>query len=72
MAAPLSLSGDCFGSFVILREILSGGGNCVFVDANGDRVLQSWAIDGVGLGVGGGTWQFLGGMRAHEGISGRG
>ena len=69
---PIFESGDCFGSFVILRGIPSGGGNCVFVDANGDRALQAWSIDSVDLGIGRGTWHFIGGTGAHEGISGRG
>lgn len=69
---PIFESGDCFGSFVILRGIPSGGGNCVFVDANGDRALQAWSIDSVDLGIGRGTWHFIGGTGAHAGITGRG
>ncbi|SMX22598.1 hypothetical protein [Boseongicola aestuarii] len=62
----------CFGSFVIVRGITSGGGNCTLTDVNGDRVLQAWRIDHVTLGKGYGTWSFIGGTGAHEGITGRG
>ncbi|QMU58094.1 MAG: hypothetical protein GKR98_07730 [Boseongicola sp.] len=62
----------CFGSFVIVRGKTSGGGNCTITDVNGDRVLQRWSIDDVALGKGFGTWSYIGGTGAHEGISGRG
>ncbi|WP_152544632.1 hypothetical protein [Actibacterium mucosum] len=71
--APLVLvGGRCFGSFVIVRGEPRGGGNCVFVDKNGDKVLQEWRLDEVDLGIGRGTYYFVGGTGAHVGISGRG
>ena len=65
-------SGRCFGSFVIVRGQPGGGGNCVFTDVNGDKVLQEWRLDEVSLGVGRGTYHFIGGTGAHAGLSGRG
>lgn len=65
-------SGRCFGSFIIINGEPNGGGNCVFTDVNGDKVLQAWNLDEVALGVGHGTYYLIGGTGAHEGISGRG
>ncbi len=65
-------SGRCFGSFTIINGEPNGGGNCVFTDVNGDKVLQAWNLDEVALGVGHGTYHLIGGTGAHEGISGRG
>ncbi len=65
-------SGRCFGSFVIIKGEPNGGGNCVFTDVNGDKVLQEWRLDEVGLGIGHGTYHLIGGTGAHAGISGRG
>ena len=66
------VEGTCFGSFIIVRGTPSGGGNCIFTDVNGDQVLQAWNIDQVEQGKGYGTWYFVGGTGAHEGINGRG
>lgn len=66
------VEGSCFGSFIILRGTPSGGGNCIFTDVNGDQVLQAWTVDHVKQGQGFGTWHFIGGTGAHEGITGRG
>ena len=38
-------SGRCFGGMVILRDVPNGGGNCVFTDVNGDKVLRAWRLN---------------------------
>lgn len=70
---PLAgMTARCFGSTTILRGVPRGNGNCVFTDPDGDKVLQSWAVDQVGQGTSSGTWFFVGGTGKHEGIVGRG
>ena len=65
-------SSRCFGTITIIRGVPRGGGNCVFTDPQGDKVLQSWNVDTIGQGVAWGSWFLIGGTGAHEGVTGRG
>ncbi|WP_375255885.1 hypothetical protein [Yoonia sp.] len=65
-------TGRCFGATMFVNGVPDGLGNCVFEDQNGDRILQAWTVDTFVDGVSYGTWRFVGGTGAHEGVTGRG
>ncbi|MEM9755238.1 MAG: hypothetical protein AAF914_04555 [Pseudomonadota bacterium] len=65
-------NGQCFGSVTVLGGAASGGGNCVFSDEDGHRILQRWSVDHLADDVAYGTWTFLGGTGPHTDLTGRG
>lgn len=60
---PLAtLKGPCFGSMVIEKGKVSGGGNCHYTDADGDVAIMTWTAEGMGAdGKTMGSWRVSGG-----------
>ena len=66
-------SGECFGSFEFRPPAASGGGNCVFTDADGDISANKFVVTGLAEnGSTVGTWTLVGGTGKFAGSSGGG
>jgi hypothetical protein len=73
-ATPFSsATGVCFGAIEIVATIATGGGNCVFEDPDGDKLISAWKANGFGAdGALVGTWNYTGGSGKFDGLSGGG
>ncbi|MFD0980679.1 hypothetical protein [Tropicimonas aquimaris] len=66
-------SGPCFGTFEIKGTEVSGGGNCVYETASGDKAVMVWKAMAMGAdGALTGDWSVSGGSGAWAGASGGG
>ena len=66
-------SGPCFGALEIKGAEVSGGGNCVYDTASGDKAVMVWKATGMGAdGALIGDWSVSGGSGAWTGASGGG
>ncbi len=66
-------SGPCFGAVEIKGGAVSGGGNCVYDTASGDKAVMVWTATGLGAdGALTGDWSVSGGSGAWSGASGGG
>lgn len=66
-------TGDCFGAVEIIGVAISGGGNCLFSDAEGDRMVIEWTAQSlIESGGNAGIWQLTGGSGKFAGASGGG
>ena len=66
-------SGPCFGAVEVMGASVSGGGNCVFSTASGDKAVMTWVATGLGAdGALTGDWSVSGGSGAWDGASGGG
>ena len=65
-------TGQCFGSLLVRAGQASGGGNCHYVDVDGDMLVTEWAVEGIAEGWTMGRWTFIGGSGKFSGASGSG
>lgn len=66
-------SGPCFGAVVVDGGRVSGGGDCVYTDADGDAWVTEWSADGIGDdGRTQGSWRIVGGTGKWDGATGGG
>ena len=71
--ALATAKGPCYGTMIIDKGSVSGGGACNYTDADGDAVVISWTPSGFGdEGRTIGTWQLIGGTGKWMGASGGG
>lgn len=67
------MTGKCWGAVEIKVPGASGGGNCAFTNASGDKNFNSWSVKGLGKdGALLGTWTVLGGTGKYQNASGGG
>lgn len=67
------LTGQCFGAVEIFPGGVSGGGNCVYSNDDGDKAVLRWTAARMGEeGELQGTWTLLGGTGTFENSSGGG
>ena len=67
------MSGPCFGAIEMKAGAVSGGGKCLYTDAEGDMVTMDWmagAMDPSGVMTG--TWAVSGGTGKWMAASGEG
>ncbi len=68
-----SLTGPCFGAVLIDAGAVSGGGNCHYTDADGDKVVMAWTATGMSeTGRTMGEWSVVGGTGKWESAEGGG
>lgn len=66
-------SGPCFGAVEVKGMEVSGGGNCVYDTASGDKAIMMWKATGLGAdGALTGDWSVSGGSGAWANASGGG
>ncbi|WP_170477274.1 hypothetical protein [Ruegeria arenilitoris] len=66
-------SGPCFGAVEIMGTEVSGGGNCVFDTASGEKAVMAWEATGLGAdGALTGNWSVSGGSGKWTSASGGG
>lgn len=68
-----SAKGPCFGSIMIDKGAVSGGGHCVYSDADGETAIIRWVADGISAeGRTQGDWSVAGGTGKWTAITGGG
>ncbi|MEP4294090.1 MAG: hypothetical protein ABJ358_19465, partial [Rhizobiaceae bacterium] len=66
-------TGKCWGAVEIRVPNASGGGNCLFVNAAGDKNFNAWTVTGLGKdGALQGRWTAIGGTGKYKNITGGG
>lgn len=71
--ALATAKGPCYGTMIIDKGAVSGGGACNYTDADGDAIVMRWTPTGLndeGRTVG--TWELIGGTGKWMGASGGG
>ena len=67
------MTGKCWGAVEIKVPGASGGGNCAFVNAAGEKNFTAWTVKGLGKdGALVGTWTAVGGTGKYQNASGGG
>mgnify|MGYP006303926459 CR=1 FL=1 len=67
------MSGPCFGAIEIKAGAVSGGGKCLYTDAEGEMVAMDWTAGAMDpSGVMTGTWAVSGGTGKWMAASGEG
>lgn len=65
-------TGPCFGSMEFKAGVLTGGGNCVYTDKEGDMAVMDWTASKMGEAGPEGSWTLTGGSGKYVGASGSG
>ncbi|RSK30488.1 hypothetical protein EJA01_17070 [Rhodovulum iodosum] len=67
------MSGPCFGAVEVNAGAVSGGGKCLYTDADGDLVTMDWMAGGMNAdGAMTGTWTVSGGTGKWTEATGEG
>jgi len=67
------MSGPCFGAIEIKAGAVSGGGKCLYTDAEGEMVTMDWMAEGMDAsGAMTGSWAVSGGTGKWMAASGTG
>lgn len=70
--ALASAKGPCWGSMLIDKGAVSGGGLCHYTDADGDQVVMRWTPEEMVDGRTKGSWEVVGGSGKWMAASGGG